>query len=189
MPRYDLTTLDSIAASAKTAKNHADRQPNQGSYNAAWMHGYAEALKNVSQQLSFDKSKQNPTLEPIQDSKHMVTLWARVGMTLHVSRSVYEQLLQTDKGQLLQDIIIGDKGRAFLDGETYFPDLDVNMQLSEREYDLYDTRPLGLSSPYSTMSSTKVNPALNDMIQDASSRSTQNISSDSSFISKDNQEL
>ena len=145
MPRYDLTTPDSIAASAKTAKNHADRQPNQGSYNAAWMHGYAEALKNVSQQLSFDKSKQNPTLEPIQDSKHMVKLWARVGISLYVSQDTYEQLLQANNGDLLRDIITGQKGQAFLDGEAYFPHIDQNMSLAEKEFDLYDNRPLGCS--------------------------------------------
>lgn len=49
--RYDLQTLEQIRVAAASAGNLANQEPNQGSYNAAWLHGYADALREVSQQL------------------------------------------------------------------------------------------------------------------------------------------
>lgn len=51
MPTYDLSTYDSITSSVQEAKNHAGNEPNQSGYNAAWLHGYAAALKDVSEQF------------------------------------------------------------------------------------------------------------------------------------------
>lgn len=51
MPNYDLSTHHAISDAAKTAHKKATTEPNQSSYNAAWLYGYAEALKDVSQQL------------------------------------------------------------------------------------------------------------------------------------------
>lgn len=49
--QYDLRTPESIAEAAIIANQKAGQEPNQGSYNAAWLHGHADALREVSQQL------------------------------------------------------------------------------------------------------------------------------------------
>lgn len=47
--KYDLRTevTDEVV---KTAKEKAADTPNQSGYNAAWLHGYADALRDVSNQ-------------------------------------------------------------------------------------------------------------------------------------------
>lgn len=47
MPNYDLSSPGTISAAAELARVRANREPNQDSYNAAWLHGYASALANV----------------------------------------------------------------------------------------------------------------------------------------------
>ena len=39
-----------IRRAAKLAKLKADREPNQSSYNAAWLNGYAKALQDCADQ-------------------------------------------------------------------------------------------------------------------------------------------
>lgn len=51
MPNYDLSTPVAISVSAKLARKQADQEPNQSSYNAAWLHGYADALIDAARQL------------------------------------------------------------------------------------------------------------------------------------------
>lgn len=51
MPAYDLSSIGTVAASAELARVRANREPDQGSYNAAWLHGYASALANVADAL------------------------------------------------------------------------------------------------------------------------------------------
>ena len=51
MPSYDLTSPKRISSAAKTAHIRAGNEPNQDSYNAAWLYGYATALTDVSAQL------------------------------------------------------------------------------------------------------------------------------------------
>lgn len=90
----------------------------------------------------FDKNARDP-----------VTLWARVGVSVEVSREVYEQLQQGSEA-LMRDIIRGKTGKLFLDGETYFPDLEQNGALGEMSFS-FDPEPLypsrtaasGLSDP------------------------------------------
>jgi hypothetical protein len=53
MPNYDLSTPGAVAASAKLARKRADEEPNQSSYNAAWLHGYADALVDTAKQLEL----------------------------------------------------------------------------------------------------------------------------------------
>lgn len=48
---HDLSTLEGIAAEADRYEEKASRYPDQKSYNAAWLHGYAEALKTVAKQF------------------------------------------------------------------------------------------------------------------------------------------
>lgn len=51
MAQYNLTSLAEIEKAAKEAKTRAGMEPSQGSYNAAWLHGYAAALADVARQL------------------------------------------------------------------------------------------------------------------------------------------
>ena len=51
MPAYDLSSIGAVAASAELARIRASLEPNQDSYNAAWLHGYADALANVADAL------------------------------------------------------------------------------------------------------------------------------------------
>ena len=51
MPAYDLSSIGAVAASVEPARIRASREPNQDSYNAAWLHGYADALANVADAL------------------------------------------------------------------------------------------------------------------------------------------
>ena len=53
MPNYDLTTREGLAQAAKAAKQKADHAPDQDCYNAAYLHGFADALNQVDAQLQF----------------------------------------------------------------------------------------------------------------------------------------
>ena len=49
--KYDLSSASAISAAAEQARARAGQEPNQGSYNAAWLHGYAQALADAAEQL------------------------------------------------------------------------------------------------------------------------------------------
>ena len=49
--KYDLSSISAISAAAEQARARAGQEPNQGSYNAAWLHGYAQALADAAEQL------------------------------------------------------------------------------------------------------------------------------------------
>ena len=51
MPNYDLSSIEAVSASAELARIRADQEVNPNSYNAAWLHGYADALADVASQL------------------------------------------------------------------------------------------------------------------------------------------
>ncbi|USF26254.1 hypothetical protein N510_001182 [Firmicutes bacterium ASF500] len=51
MPNYDLSNPGAISAAAELACARATQEPDQDSYNAAWLHGYASALANVADAL------------------------------------------------------------------------------------------------------------------------------------------
>lgn len=55
MTNYDLTSIGAVSASAKLAHIRANQEPDQSSYNAAWLHGYADALTNVADALEHQK--------------------------------------------------------------------------------------------------------------------------------------
>ena len=68
MPNYNLSTPAAIAASARQARKQADREPNQSGYNAAWLHGYADALVDAAKQLELGlnthkNQRRNPAYE------------------------------------------------------------------------------------------------------------------------------
>lgn len=51
MPDYDLSSIGAVSAAAGLARTRADQEPFQDSYNAAWLHGYADALADAAKQL------------------------------------------------------------------------------------------------------------------------------------------
>lgn len=48
MPQYDLSSVGAVSAAAEQARVHAGQEPNQNGYNAAWLHGYAQALADTA---------------------------------------------------------------------------------------------------------------------------------------------
>ena len=42
MPAYDLSSPGAVSASAEQARIRAGQEPDQNSYNAAWLHGYGQ---------------------------------------------------------------------------------------------------------------------------------------------------
>ena len=53
--KYDLSTPAAIKAAAIEARTRAGNEYNQNSYNAAWLHGYADALREVAAALTAEK--------------------------------------------------------------------------------------------------------------------------------------
>lgn len=51
MPNYDLSSIGALAAASELAHTRADQELSQDSYNAAWLHGYADALADAARQL------------------------------------------------------------------------------------------------------------------------------------------
>jgi len=51
MPDYNLSSISAVSASAELAHIRANQEPNQDSYNAAWLHGYADALTKAAESL------------------------------------------------------------------------------------------------------------------------------------------
>lgn len=49
--KYDLSSIGAVSAAAELARARAEMEPSQGSYNAGWLHGYADALTNTAKQL------------------------------------------------------------------------------------------------------------------------------------------
>lgn len=49
--KYDLSSIGAICSAAEQARVRAGQEPDQGSYNAAWLHGYAQALSDAAGQL------------------------------------------------------------------------------------------------------------------------------------------
>ena len=73
-----------------------------------------------------------------KNNPESVKLWARVGVTVNVSPEVYGQLQDEKTNNVLMlSILKGQVGEVYLDGETYFPDIEENGKLSEVSFDLY----------------------------------------------------
>ena len=51
MPNYNLSNISAVSTSAELAHIRANQEPNQDSYNAAWLHGYADALAHAAEAL------------------------------------------------------------------------------------------------------------------------------------------
>lgn len=53
MSKYNLGSVSAIGTAHEQARANANAEADQGSYNAAWLHGYAAALGEVYSQLSL----------------------------------------------------------------------------------------------------------------------------------------
>lgn len=49
--KFLLSSIAAVSASAELAHIRANQEPNQDSYNAAWLHGYADALTKAAESL------------------------------------------------------------------------------------------------------------------------------------------
>ena len=65
--KYDLSSICAISAAAEQVRFRAGQEPGQGSYNAARLHGYAQALADAAEQLEsrsqHEKSRQKKKRE------------------------------------------------------------------------------------------------------------------------------
>lgn len=86
--------------------------------------------------VEADKSIPVPSADLLQQKDSTVRLWARVGMSLDVSPETYTKLKSGDKNALTA-VLQGKEGKAFLNGETYFPDFEENKGLEEMVFDLF----------------------------------------------------
>ena len=80
-------------------------------------------------------SAEGPKRTP--DRANNVKLWLRVGMTLEVTPEMKKQL-EAGSIDVLRDILEGNAGHAYLDGETYFPDIEQNAGLEDMEFTFSD---------------------------------------------------
>lgn len=85
--------------------------------------------------VEADKSIPALSADLLSQEAGTVRLWARVGMSLDVSPETYTQLKGGDKNALTA-VLQGKEGKAFLNGETYFPDIEENKGLEEMDFDL-----------------------------------------------------
>lgn len=89
-----------------------------------------------AQVVEADKSIPVPSADLLKKEDGTVRLWARVGMSLDVSPETYTRLKGGDKNALTA-VLQGKEGRVFLNGETYFPDIEENKGLEEMDFDLF----------------------------------------------------
>lgn len=89
-----------------------------------------------AQVVEADKPVSAPSADLLKKEDGTVRLWARVGMSLDVSPETYTRLKGGDKNALTA-VLQGKEGMTFLNGETYFPDIEENKGLEDMEFDLF----------------------------------------------------
>ena len=70
--KYDLSNIAAISRAAEQARARAGQEPSQGSYNAAWLHGYAQALADTAEQLERQQQLTADVLEHPNDGNGRV---------------------------------------------------------------------------------------------------------------------
>lgn len=74
-----------------------------------------------------------------KNNAEYVNLWARLGVTIDVPVEVYQQLQDPEiKNEVMKSILKGELGEVYLNGETYFPDLEENGKLAEVNFNFYE---------------------------------------------------
>lgn len=87
--KYDLSNIGAISSAAEQACARAGQEPNQGSYNAAWLHGYAQALADAAEQL--ERQQQLTADVPVRPNDGD-------GMVIRFIDSEYHQLFAIPDG-------------------------------------------------------------------------------------------
>lgn len=85
MTNYDLTSIGAVSASAKLAHIRANQEPDQSSYNAAWLHGYADALTNVADALEHQKE----LMDSMPSAKLIQSPWISIPMAVVSTGTMY----------------------------------------------------------------------------------------------------
>ena len=52
MDQYNLSNISAVNEASGQVRVRANQEPNQSSYNAGWLHGYANALSDAAQGLT-----------------------------------------------------------------------------------------------------------------------------------------
>ena len=68
--KYDLSSIGAISAAAEQARARAGQEPSQGSYNAAWLHGYAQALADAAEQLESQPQHEKTGQKKKREGRH-----------------------------------------------------------------------------------------------------------------------
>ena len=126
---------------------------------------YAATAAKAAPVIETDKSLPAPSADLLQQEDGTVRLWARVGMSLDVSPETYTRLKGGDKSALTA-VLQGKEGRVFLNGETYFPDIEENKGLEDMEFNLF----AAIHPQHEVVKQLSKSP-LDAKIQDAKSRS------------------
>lgn len=129
------------------------------------------AVKDVPV-VEADKSIPASSANLLSQEAGTVRLWARVGMTLDVSPETYARLKGGDKNALTA-VLQGKEDRVFLNGETYFPDVEENRGLEEMDFDLF-----AAIHPQRELGKHPSRSPLDAQIKDAQSRTIQDKSND-----------
>ena len=79
MPQYDLSGISAISAAAEQARARASQEPNQDSYNAAWLHGYADALEDTARQLEAMRQPRRENLSRENEPRRSEGMVVRAG--------------------------------------------------------------------------------------------------------------
>ena len=117
--KYDLSSAGAISAAAEQARARAGQEPNQSSYNAAWLHGYAQALADAAEQLE----RQRQITAPVRSNDG-------TGRVIRFIDSEYRQLFTVPDGaNIVLTQLDGtrstlpcqyiDDTHAFIDGFTF----------------------------------------------------------------------
>lgn len=52
MDQYNLSNISAVNEASGQVRVRANQEPNQSSYNAGWLHGYANALADAAKELA-----------------------------------------------------------------------------------------------------------------------------------------
>lgn len=89
MTNYDLTSIGAVSASAKLAHIRVNQELDQSSYNAAWLHGYADALTNVADALEHQQELMDSIIGCMGEQYDSAELYDILHNALAMSRQGY----------------------------------------------------------------------------------------------------
>lgn len=91
MPDYNLSSVGAVSAAAELAHIRANQEPSQDSYNAAWLHGYADALADTAKQLESQQELIDAIIGYMDEQYDNAKLYA----VLHDTLSMSDQEIQS----------------------------------------------------------------------------------------------